>query len=178
MLALTLGAAAPAAAQRLPRPEIGTQLGLTILDRPNSDSDIQLSVPGGRVVGLPTIYATLFLARHVALEPHANVLHVFGNGFSGGTRFAAAANLVALTDGGDVASPYALVGAALYGDGNDTYGAFTAGIGYRTLAVGRLAVRAQAQYRRWPSPELTEVDLTVGLGIRLGSDRGAAPRGR
>ena len=176
--ALVLGllfVAAPLAAQG--RVEIGTQAGFTYRssDELQGESTQELvGIPGGGILGRPTIWATIFVARRIALEPHfsyqfvrdadldENVgtlgISLRGAWYAGDPR---RPTFYAFADGSLDRSREIQSG----DDPSDTDFGVGGGAGYHWPIGDRLGVRTQALYRYWVDDRRNEIALTVGLGF-------------
>ena len=172
LLILLLGSAR-ADAQALPKVEIGTQAGLSIL-RSDGDNLTTVSIPGGGFAGMSAVYATFFPSSNVALEPRLSFNRVSDGDFSL-TVAGLDARLKVLVNGALEDSFY------LYGAGSvlrtssddDSESDFAAGagIGFRKLATDHLAVNFEGGYRRWfidGDESLNEFTLSVGVGAVVG----------
>jgi hypothetical protein len=162
---------AVASAQRRGGPELGTQLGVTVLSGGGTTEHV--AVPGAGVLGSPTLYVGLVASPHLLVQPQVGMQweHA-GSGHAG--LYDEALQLKYLIGGADVSSPYVGVDGALEetsGLGGRSRGALGGAVGYRLLAGGAATVNMEARYRRWFADHMNELAFLVGLGIRLPGGR-------
>ncbi len=167
--------AAPLAAQG--RVEIGTQAGFTYrsADETQGEPTFQeFAVPGGGLLGRPTIWATIFVARRLALEPHFSYQFVRNEDLDDnvGTLGVSARGV---WYAGDPRSPsfYAFGDASLDrsrqlqtgADESDTDFGLGGGAGYHWPLGDHFGLRAQGLYRYWIDDRRNEIAVTVGFGV-------------
>jgi hypothetical protein len=168
-------ATAPLAAQG--RIEIGTQAGFTYRssDELQGESTEEIvSFPGGGILGRPTIWATIFVSRRIAIEPHVGY-EFRRNEDLDINRGTLGASVRGAWYAGDPrrASFYAFGDVSLDrsrqlqsgSDPSDTDFAFGGGAGYHWPVGDHLGVRTQALYRFWVDDRRNEIAVTVGFGV-------------
>lgn len=171
MLALC---AAPLAAQG--RVEIGTQAGFMYRSGHEAQGEptlAEFSIPGGGLLGRPTIWATIFVARRFAVEPHFSY-RVVRDVDLDETEGTLGVSLRGVWYVGDPRQPsfYA------FGDGaldrsrqfqvsreSDTDFALGGGAGYHWPFGDHFGIRAQGLYRYWIDDRRNELAVTVGFGV-------------
>ncbi len=172
LLLILLVGSARVDAQALPKVEIGTQAGLSILSS-DGDNLTTISIPGGGMGGLSAVYATFFPSSNVAIEPRLSFNRVSEGDFSL-TVLGLDARVKALFSGALEDSFYVYgVGSVLRassGGESDSDFAAGGGIGFRKLATDHLAVNFEGGYRRWfiEGEGLNEFTLSVGVGAVVG----------
>ncbi len=167
---MLLAFATGAAAQRTEL-ELGTQAGFTFTRTPGSDHTHTLFVlPGGGLLGQPTIYLAIFPTRHLSIDPQMTFIHSSGGGgtdnvFAGSLRLAGY-----LQDA--QASPYLFGDVALTAasEANSEF-APGIGIGYRAVVGRYIALRPEFEYRKWSDHGPHEFRLALSFGVVLPSGR-------
>lgn len=167
--------AAPLTAQG--RVEIGTQAGFTYQSSDEIQGEptlLKFGVPGGGLLGRPTIWATIFVGGRIAIEPHFSYQLVRDDDAddSVGT-VALSARGVWYANEPRRASFYAFGDASLDRsreirqgvDPSDTDFAFGGGLGYRWPLGERFGVRTEGLYRYWVDDRRNEAAVTVGFGV-------------
>jgi hypothetical protein len=153
--------------------EIGTMLGVSFFEddaASPSQSTTQIGMPGGYgVFGAPTVYATLFVAPSVFLEPQLSLAWVSAGGSKETTAGLGA-------DVGYLVEPKANGSAFIAGnaafESTNTGGAHKQGgglgleVGYRARVATAFALRVGALYRRWYGDfkQVNELGIGVGFG--------------
>jgi hypothetical protein len=164
------------AAQKRAELELGTQAGITFLHS-NGTTTTNFSLPGGGVLGSPTIYLAIFPDRRLSIEPqlaftHSDVEDASASAFAGVLRLAGY-----LEDAR--ASPY-LFGdlgvqtvSAKLGDVSNSTTRVGAGfgIGYRARFAHYLVVRPEAEFREWTEHGPSEIVLRAAFGVVLPNGR-------
>lgn len=171
VLALVAGFAGNAGAQSAGYPvEIGTQaVGLVHVSRQDLSSSTNFTLPGGGLLTLPTVYATIFVSPVVALEPEVAYEHQSSGGSSSWVG-AALLRVGGYFSGARQDSPFLNGELGVLGTDGDSHVGFGVGGGYRWLVANRrLAIRLEGRVRRWQEhPRLTEVGAVLGVGVVLG----------
>lgn len=161
----------PATAQEPPVVEIGTSVGVTVLQASGSDTETHVGIPGGigpLSIFSPAMYATIFATPSVMVEPQISVSSTSGSG-STVTFLTFVGQVGYLFKGGETGSPYVLVGGAFQrasGGGSVSGPAVGGEVGYR-FTVKSLGIRVNGRYRRWFS-DFAGVN-EIGLGVALGA---------
>ena len=166
LLSFALALPAVASAQGRPVVEIGTNLGISILDA-GGNSATFFGIPGQGILAQPAIHATIFSGRSLMLEPQL-AFNLISSGGETFTTIGLAGQVGYLFKGPETNSLY-LAGSlgfqSVSGDG-DTNNDFGLGgkFGYRILAGTSLGIRLEVGYRRWFDSDLNEIMIGVGLG--------------
>ncbi len=169
----TLAGGTQLAAQRPADLELGTQTGITILHQ-NGTSNTNFSLPGGGVLGSPTIYLAIFPQRQISIEPqiafaHSNEEDVSASTFAGVLRVAgffqdAHASPYLFGDVGVQTSSVRISGG---GSTSETHVGAGVGIGYRSVFARYLVVRPEAEFRAWTNHGPSEIALRAAFGVML-----------
>lgn len=170
-------AAAPLAGQG--RVEVGTQaIGFsywTSDELQNGPSETRVNVPGGGLLGRPTIWATMFIRRNIALEPHFSYQFRRDNDFDENIGTVGASLRPVLYTGdprrnsfyvfadGSLDRSRQLQGSR--GDPSDTDLALGGGSGFRWALSDRFGMRLEGLYRYWFDDLRHEVALNLGVGV-------------
>lgn len=175
VVALLAAAGVPgaAAAQGRPVAELGTSAGV-VVENAGGSTLTYFGIPGEGILGQPTLYASIFTASGIMLEPQAalNILSASGNtattvGLGGGVGY--------LFKGARVNSAFAqgVIAFQSVSGGGVSHGevALGARLGYRLVVKTTLGVRLEAGYRRWFDSHLNEFSFGVGLGAVLHSSK-------
>ena len=169
---LALAGGTHLAAQGRTNLELGTQAGITILHQ-NGTSTTNFSLPGGGVLGSPTIYLAIFPDRQLSIEPqiaftHSDVEEASASSFAGVVRIAGYlqdAHASAYLFGGlGVQTVSVKVGAA---SNSSTRVGAGFGIGYRAAFARYLVVRPEAEFRKWTDDGPSEIALRAAFGVML-----------
>ncbi len=168
---------APTSAQSPPALEIGTHVGLSIVDATEGDSDALtlIGIPGGQfpLFSGTTLYLGFFPSEAIMVEPQISYLRASSSGdafsllgLTGGVKY--------LVRGTDEPSPFVGGHAALLREGesgdSDTDFAFGGSVGYRVPVREVLALTFEGRFRRWLTSEdgfgsdVNEYRLSVGIG--------------
>ena len=120
---------------------------------------------GVGITSTSSVYATFFASRSVMVEPQMgfSLLHAQGSTYTE-ERFAEQIGFLLSAD--RTGSPYLAANfAQAFGKDQDASVGIGGGIGYHTVCRGGLAVRFEAQYRRWLSNGgYNEIRAGIGLG--------------
>ena len=168
-----LALASAAAAQSRPATELGIRGGWFHYSGDDDEDFSNLTLPGDGQIGVNTIYATIFAAPRLAVEPHFGLIR-FSDDDNASTRFSVGAQLMGFLNADATRSPYVFATGSLVrasSDSNsDSFGALGAGLGYRTVVRSSLGLRFEARYRRWSNDgeSVNELGLLVGMGAVLG----------
>lgn len=169
--------AAPLAAQG--RVEVGTQgAGFTHLAADEAQSESTLSrfdIPGGGLLGRPTLWATIFVSQKVAIEPHFSYQFRRDHDLDENVG-TVGVSLRPVWYAGDPrrASFYAFADASLdrsrqlegsRNDPSDTDFGFGAGPGHRWSVGDRFGLRVEGLYRFWVDDRRHEIAVNLGLGV-------------
>ena len=160
---VVLCANAPSAsAQTRPAPELGVRATYSHL-RSDGDSDSRLTFPGEAYLFPGSLYATLFVGRQDAVEPH------FGIIWTGGDWVATlGGQLTHFFRDGDQSAPLAFVHVnTITGGGGGNTTMIGGGVGHRWIVRKGLGVRLEGRYRRWTDGDVNEFSLVLGMGARL-----------
>lgn len=154
-----------AAAQGRPIVEIGTNLGFTIQSAGGTLT--HFGIPGEGILGQPTIYASIFGASKLFVEPQV-ALNVISGGGTTASTIGFSGQVGYLVAGPDANSAFvtgdATLQAVSVGGVTDSEFAIGGRVGYRAVVGSGFALRVEAGYRRWLDSQLNELRLGLGIG--------------
>ncbi len=167
-------AAAPLAAQG--RVEVGTQAGFTYRSSDEMQGEptlLQVGIPGGGLLGRPTVWATIFVARRFAFEPHLSYQFVRNDDADDNEgRLGVSARGAWYANEPRRSSLYAFGDASLdrsrdfeNSSASDTDFGFGGGLGYRWQVGDRFGVRTEGLYRYWVDDRRNEIAVILGFGV-------------
>ncbi|NOT07197.1 MAG: hypothetical protein HOP28_03235 [Gemmatimonadales bacterium] len=163
---LALALPTVALAQGRPVVEIGTSLGVSIVNS-DGNSVAHFGIPGQGILGQPTIYASFFAGSSVLLEPQV-ALNVLSGGGVTATTVGLGGQIGYLTKGSAVNSPFfaGTVAFQSVSGGGESESDFGLGgkVGYRLIVGSSVGLRFEAGYRRWVDSHLNEITFGIGLG--------------
>lgn len=166
MLVAALAVAGSAAAQETPAFELGTRLGLTVLNAGGETSTV-FSAPGAGFLSFPALYVSFFPSESMVIEPQL-FLQRFGSDGNSSHAIGFAADLKFHSETVVRNSLYGLIDAAVVGgSGGDSQFGLGAGAGHRWIVRDVLGVSLEARFRRWLDGELNEITLALNLGTIL-----------
>lgn len=176
ILGFALLGASPLAAQG--RVEIGTQAGFTFRSSDeiqNEPTLYQFNIPGGGLLGRPTLWATIFVGRRIAFEPHLGYQFVRNDDLDTNTsNIGLSARGVWYRTDPRRASLYAFGDLSLDrsrelvsgpNDPSDTDFGLGGGAGYRWPVGDHMGVRTEGLYRFWVDDRRSEIAIVLGLGV-------------
>lgn len=160
---------AVAAAQRS-GVEVGTNLGLSVIGADGATAT-RIGVPGGGMLGQPSIYASFFPGSHMMVQPQV-AFHRLSGGGESLTSVGLGGDVGYLLSGARRSSPYLSATGAYQsvGGGGSTESDFAAGarIGYRMMMGSNIGMRLETGYRRWFDSDLNELTFGLAVGGILG----------
>ncbi len=162
---LALGAGPTlASAQTAPVVEIGTSLGLTVVNA-NGGTLTTVGIPGAGFLGQPAIYLSFFAGKSVMVEPSVGFTLITGGGETE-TLVHLGGQVGYFFNGSFGNSPYIAANvSSVFGSSVDAARAGVGGkVGYRTVVGSSLGVRFEAGYRRWFSAHTNEITFGIGIG--------------
>jgi len=150
--------------------EVGTNLGLSVIGADGATAT-QIGVPGGGMLGQPSIYASFFPGSHMMVQPQVAFQRLSGGGESL-TSVGLGGDVGYLLTGARRSSPYVSATGAYQsvGGGGSTESDFAAGarIGYRMVVGSNVGMRLETGYRRWFDSSLNEFTVGMAVGGILG----------
>jgi hypothetical protein len=156
-----------ASAQQPTKLEVGTHFGGTVAFGGGSTEVLVAAPNSGSFFAWPSLYLSLFPTPGLMVEPQLGVAYSSGDDE---VLFIGALQLGYLLAPRSAGSPYFGVqgGFSHFGSLVDS-GIAGAAFGYRFLIQQRLAIRAEAGYRRWlcSGCDLNEATVQIGLGAAL-----------
>lgn len=167
LLATALVSASTARAQSPTKLEVGTHVGATLAFGGGGTEVLVAAPTSGSFYGWPSLYFTVFPTPALMVEPQLGVAY---SSADADVILIGVLQLGYLLAPRATASPYfALQGGFTHFGGLVDSGIAGAAFGYRFLIKDRLAVRAEAGYRRWlcSGCSLNEVTMQIGLGAAL-----------
>ncbi|MEN8373986.1 MAG: outer membrane beta-barrel protein [Gemmatimonadota bacterium] len=159
------------------RIEVGTQAGFTYRssdELQNEPTLFQFGIPGGGLLGRPTVWATIFVARQIAFEPHFSYQFVRDDDRDENVgTVAASARGVWYSSDPRRGSFYAFGDASIDrsrelqtgADVTDSDFGVGGGAGYRWPLGDRVGIRWEGLYRFWVDDRRSELAVTVGFGV-------------
>ncbi len=154
-----------AGAQQEPIIELGTTLGVSILDAGGSVTFF--GVPGAGLLGQGTLYGTIMAGSSVMVEPQL-ALNIISSSGSTATTVGIGGN-VGFALSGVATNSFYIAGSGAFqsvSGGGSSNSDFAAGgeVGYRIVVKGSLGIRFLGRFRRWFDSELNEITFGVGVG--------------
>ena len=163
---LALLVSSGAAAQEKPALELGTRLGLTVLNA-NGETSTLFSVPGAGFLSFPALYVSFFPSESMVIEPQL-FLQRFGSDGNSSHAVGFAVDLKFHSESVARNSLYGLIDLAVVdGSGGDSEFGLGAGAGHRWIVRHVLGVSLEGRLRRWLDDELNEITLGLNLGTIL-----------
>ena len=174
-LSLALVAVGASAVQAQGKVELGTSLvsATVILDNNGGDNMTVIGVPSGGVFSLfnPSVYVSVFVHPHIAIEPQIGLVFLTSGGESEHV-LNAAVQFDYFIKNTSVRSPYVFVTGGLLDSGDDyTPKTVGGGAGFRIPVGDRLVFRVDGRYTHYTSDfgdGVNTVAFTVSIGGLFG----------
>lgn len=151
--------------------EIGTSLGVTLINSGNTITTIGIPVDAGPLplFARPAVYATIFASPSVMIEPQVAFANISGGGGDNFTLLLVGAQFGYLFKPEQRNSPYLGANAAFQ---TISFGGTISGLGvggalgYRFRVGTGFAIRLEGRYRRWLNDYdgINEIGFGIGLG--------------